>query len=197
MVEQAESALGERVEITLADGGYHTAANLEAGAKRGQTFVMPERYHKGVQGPYFKDRFIYDPTTDGYLCPQGQRLPFRGIAKEREDSGSDTSVQSFTNRMSRLSSLWGVRQRQALRQSPMDWTVRCSAAKASGVDAHRGASKTVLPTKRTGRASLWHTQGTDGCQKVPAKGPCQRESRVHSVGSRIQPQDLLSHTLHI
>ncbi len=81
MVEQAEDALGERVEITLADGGYHTAANLEAGAQRGQTFVMPERYHKGVQGPYFKDKFIYDPATDSYLCPQGQELPFRGVAK--------------------------------------------------------------------------------------------------------------------
>ena len=32
MVEQAEDVLGERVEITLTDGGYHTAANLEAGA---------------------------------------------------------------------------------------------------------------------------------------------------------------------
>ena len=79
MVEQAEDVLGERVKITLADGGYHTAANLQAGAQRSQTFVMPERYHKGVQGPYFKDKFIYDPTTDSYTCPQGQKLTFRGI----------------------------------------------------------------------------------------------------------------------
>ena len=31
MLEQAEELTGERVPITLADGGYHTVANLEAG----------------------------------------------------------------------------------------------------------------------------------------------------------------------
>ena len=36
---------------------------------------MPERYHAGVQGPYFKDRFVYNTATISYICPQGQRLP--------------------------------------------------------------------------------------------------------------------------
>ncbi len=81
MLEQAEEMIGQRVELTLADGGYHTAANLEAGERRGQRLVMPERYHEGVQGPYFKDRFIYDATTDSYLCPYGQRLSFRGTRR--------------------------------------------------------------------------------------------------------------------
>ena len=53
----------------------HTAANLEAGERRGDVFVMPERYHAGVQGPYFKDRFVYNTATISYICPQGQRLP--------------------------------------------------------------------------------------------------------------------------
>ncbi len=48
---------------------------------RGQVFVMPERYHPGVTGPYFKDRFTYEEATDSYLCPQGQRLPFRGLRR--------------------------------------------------------------------------------------------------------------------
>ena len=82
MLEQAEEMIGQRVELTLADGGYHTAANLEAGERRGQRLVMPERYHEGVQGPYFKDRFIYDATTDSYLCPYGQRLSFRGTRRK-------------------------------------------------------------------------------------------------------------------
>lgn len=42
---------------------------------------MTERYHPGVQGPYFKDRFIYDAATDHYVCPEGQWLPFRGFRK--------------------------------------------------------------------------------------------------------------------
>lgn len=83
MVEQAEEMTGERVEITLADGGYHTAANLESGEGRGQRFVMPERYHEELRGPYFKDRFVYDATTDSYLCPHGQRLLFRGRRRSK------------------------------------------------------------------------------------------------------------------
>jgi len=81
MLEKSEETTGVRVPITLADGGYHTAANLQAGERRGDVLVMTERYHPGVQGPYFKDRFVYDAATDSYLCPQGQRLPFRGIRK--------------------------------------------------------------------------------------------------------------------
>ena len=51
MLEQAEEMIGESVPVTLADGGYHTAANLASGEQRGDLFVMPERYHPGVQGP--------------------------------------------------------------------------------------------------------------------------------------------------
>ena len=32
--------MGEPVPVTLADGGYHTAANLAAGEQRGDLFVM-------------------------------------------------------------------------------------------------------------------------------------------------------------
>ena len=84
MLEQAEEMIGEPVPVTLADGGYHTAANLAAGEQRGDLLVMPERYLPGVQDPYFKDKFVYDPATDTYLCPQGQRLPFRGAPQEKQ-----------------------------------------------------------------------------------------------------------------
>ena len=86
-LEQAEEMIGEPVPVILVDGGYHTAANLAAGEQRGDQFVMPERYHPGVQGPYFKDKFIYDPATDSYICPKGQRLPFKGL---RRNNGNIT-----------------------------------------------------------------------------------------------------------
>ena len=79
MMEQAEILTGKRTPVTLADGGYHTAANLEAGARRVQTLVMSERYHNELRGHYFKDNFIFDPETDSYICPQGQRLSFRSL----------------------------------------------------------------------------------------------------------------------
>ena len=79
MLEQAEAMTGVRASITLADGGYHTAVNLEAGDQRGQTLVMSERYGESVRGSYFKDQFVYDETTDSYRCPEGQVLPFRSM----------------------------------------------------------------------------------------------------------------------
>ncbi|MFQ6029924.1 MAG: transposase, partial [Dehalococcoidia bacterium] len=82
MLEQAEETTGQRVDLTLADGGYHTAANLVSGEERGQRLVMPERYPKEAHGPYFKDQFRYDASTDSYLCPQGQRLPLSGIRRK-------------------------------------------------------------------------------------------------------------------
>jgi hypothetical protein len=81
MLEMPEEMTGVGVPVTLADGGCHTAANLREGERRGDTLVMTERYPPGVQGPCFKDRFVYDPATDRYVCPEGQLLPFRGYRK--------------------------------------------------------------------------------------------------------------------
>lgn len=81
MLERAEEVTGVRADATLAHGGYHTAKNLEAGQRREQRLVMPERYHVAVQGPYFKDRFTYDAATDSYVCPEGQSLPFQGLRR--------------------------------------------------------------------------------------------------------------------
>jgi len=90
MLEQAEELTGERVPTTLADGGYHTAANLEAGKHRGQILVMTERYQGAAKDPYFKDQFLYDAETDSYLCPQGNRLNFRGFRRcKSTDSGQN------------------------------------------------------------------------------------------------------------
>jgi hypothetical protein len=75
MLEQAEELTGARAPLTLADGGYHTAATLQAGAQRGDMLVMPERYPVEAQGPYFED-----PTTHGCICPQGRRYPSKGSA---------------------------------------------------------------------------------------------------------------------
>lgn len=81
MLQHAEEMTGKRVPVTLADGGYHTAANLEAGESRGQVMVMAERYQGEAKDPYFKDQFAYDAATDSYICPNGQRLPFRSLRK--------------------------------------------------------------------------------------------------------------------
>ncbi len=108
MLEQAEEMIGEPVPVTLADGGYHTAANLAAGEQRGDLFVMPERYHPGVQGPYFKDKFVYDSATDSYICPQGQRLPFRGLRRKNGNIAGPFRVYRAPRRVCWACPAYGV-----------------------------------------------------------------------------------------
>jgi transposase len=108
MLEQAEEMTGERVPITLADGGYHTIANLETGEQRGQTLVMAERCQEALKDPYFKDQFLYQPETDSYLCPQGQYLHFRGLRQDKRQSSSHYRVYGVSRTVCRACSAFGV-----------------------------------------------------------------------------------------
>jgi len=78
MLEQAEDMTGKKADITVADAGYHSGANLAACEERKQVVAMPEAQDKRLQNPYHKDRFIHDANTDSYLCPHGQSLKFVG-----------------------------------------------------------------------------------------------------------------------
>ncbi len=113
MLEQTEKLTGERAQVTLADGGYHTAANLEAGERRGQTLVMAERYQGKAQAPYFKDRFVYDAATDSYLCPHGQHLHLRGFRKSKCTGAGQTRVYSASRTACRACPAFGVCTRDA------------------------------------------------------------------------------------
>lgn len=83
MMEQAEELTGERAELTLADGGYHSGENLAACDQRGRIILMPEGQTKAMRRPYFKDHFEHDAISDTYRCPQGQQLIFRGLRKHK------------------------------------------------------------------------------------------------------------------
>jgi hypothetical protein len=108
MLEQAEELTGQRAQVTLADGGYHTAANLEAGDRRGQLLVMAERYQGALQDPYFKDQFDYDATTDSYICPHSQRLSFRGLRRPERSSPGPIRVYRASRTACRLCPAFGV-----------------------------------------------------------------------------------------
>ncbi len=108
MLQQAEETTGERAPVTLADGGYHAAANREASERRGQLLVMPERYRKELQDPYFKDRFLYHKTTDTYICPQGHRLPFRGLRRNNGKVPGPFRVYRASRTVCRSCPVYGV-----------------------------------------------------------------------------------------
>jgi transposase len=76
MLEQAEENCGRKADISLADAGFHSGKNLADCEKREQVIVMPEAQEKALKNPYHKDRFVYDPNSDSYLCPGGHTLHF-------------------------------------------------------------------------------------------------------------------------
>jgi len=83
MLEQAEENTREQAKVLLADGGYHSGANLERCAQRGQVVIMPESQQNALKSIYHKDRFVYDESTDSYMCPQGQVLHFRRVKRKK------------------------------------------------------------------------------------------------------------------
>ena len=108
MLEQAEELTGKRVSVTLADGGYHTGSNLEAGQQRGQTLVMAERYKDSLKDPYFKDQFIYNAETDSYLCPKGHYLHFRGFRRCKGTKSGQNRVYYASRTVCRTCPALGV-----------------------------------------------------------------------------------------
>jgi hypothetical protein len=76
MIDQSRENCGQAAEASLADAGFHTGANLRECEQRRQVIVMPESQDKALHNPYHKDKFIYDPATDCYLCPRQQILRF-------------------------------------------------------------------------------------------------------------------------
>lgn len=74
MLEEAAES-GVTADVLLADAGYHSGANLEACAERGQQVLMPESTPDRVlEDAFHKDRFSYDAASDTYRCPAGQTL---------------------------------------------------------------------------------------------------------------------------
>ena len=136
MLEQAEELTGERVQVTLADGGYHTAANLEAGERRGQRLVMAERYQGALQGIYFKDQFAYDAATDSYLCPHGHHLHFRGLRRSKRTGSGTIRVYHASRTACRSCVAFGVLYQGRPGARALDWLFRRVVAQTPTVDEH-------------------------------------------------------------
>jgi transposase len=78
MIEQAEAIIGKKADITVADAGYHSGANLTACEERKQKVAIPESQANRMK-PAYHDRFIYDEIADSYICPLGKSLKFIGM----------------------------------------------------------------------------------------------------------------------
>jgi transposase len=81
MIEQSQENLEIKVELSLADAGFGSGANLAECEKLEQKIVMPMTEEKAQKDPYHKSKFTYHEETDTYTCPEGRTLSYRGNQK--------------------------------------------------------------------------------------------------------------------
>ena len=83
MLGQAEELIGQQVPVTLADGGYHNAATLEAGERRDQLLVMGGALPGGSARTLFQrpicvrcgDRQLHLPPRTAASFPRSAQIP--------------------------------------------------------------------------------------------------------------------------
>jgi transposase len=79
LVQQHQAHCGGKVQTAVADSQYGTAQNFVYCHDQGITAHMADlktaQNKARERGEFFgEDQFAYDPATDTYLCPAGQRL---------------------------------------------------------------------------------------------------------------------------
>lgn len=79
MLDLIEQELGRTAAQTVADGGYNTEQTLVDAREAQRQITLaagPSDPESNAGKPYHASRFVYDPQSDSYECPQGQRLTF-------------------------------------------------------------------------------------------------------------------------
>jgi transposase len=85
-VKRIEANLGQKPEQMVVDAAYPTQEAIEAMAEKGIDLIGPLVERKkpswdvlkrnGVSAEFYPQAFCYDPSSDSYRCPAGQRLSF-------------------------------------------------------------------------------------------------------------------------
>jgi transposase len=78
-VEQANEVLEKQCKVACGDAGYASIQELKPLDQDGITVIVPsqDQVRRKPPGPFSKDRFVYDPERDCYVCPEGQELRYR------------------------------------------------------------------------------------------------------------------------
>jgi transposase len=89
LVDQHERNTGEAVETVVADKQYGTAENFRACNERGirshmGDMLAPQLKKGRREGIFGYEDFLYDPETETFTCPAGQRLTRRKHKKTRK-----------------------------------------------------------------------------------------------------------------
>lgn len=82
----AAARTGHRAEVTVADAGYYSGADLAACAELAATVVVPEPRTRRHDDPYGPQAFTHDPATDTLRCPAGITLTRWGAPDPDKDA---------------------------------------------------------------------------------------------------------------
>jgi len=84
MAQAAKSETGAREMTALADRGYYEGEQIRACEAAGITPMVPRPNTSPAQarGLWGKQAFTYEPETDTYRCPEGERLQNRFAREE-------------------------------------------------------------------------------------------------------------------
>jgi transposase len=131
LMAAAQANLGQAAAVTLADGGYATAANVAACAAAEEVLVTPAGPPLDQRPLYHKERFPYDAATDTYRCPEGQTLTWRGLTERPGEP--PVQVYRAETAVCRACPAWGTcvkgRSGRVLERGPHDDVWRAHQAR--------------------------------------------------------------------
>jgi transposase len=84
MANQVQQVTGRKDVVAIADRGYFSGPEIQRCEAQGATPLVPKPLTSGnrARGLFDKRDFVYVAQTNEYLCPAGQRAPWRFRAVE-------------------------------------------------------------------------------------------------------------------
>lgn len=84
-LKQASEVMGKKPKVACTDAGYCSLEDIKQ-VGEDVMVVMPTKKQAQKENnihpvkPFDKEQFTYDSSQDEYVCPEGKRLPYKGIA---------------------------------------------------------------------------------------------------------------------
>jgi hypothetical protein len=95
-IEQAHETLDKKCQTACADAGYSNAEELERVDKQGIKVIVPSKQQAGKKaiGQFDKSAFKYIVQEDVYICPAGQKLPYKwnNVKRNRREYIADLYI---------------------------------------------------------------------------------------------------------
>jgi transposase len=82
-IAAAAETIGKTPDVAGADNGYYSGEELERMTAVATQVLVPARQPAAPSQPFAKGHFTYVAQENVYVCPAGQRLPYRRTCAER------------------------------------------------------------------------------------------------------------------